>query len=147
MLKLISEVMKNSINKITIAKLENLEEVISFVLSYAAKLSISQRLEFHIQLAVEEIYVNVCKYAYPESQVGDVEIICSPTTSGFCISIKDTGISFNPLDLDDPDTEADMEDRSIGGLGIFLTKTFIKEISYKRVGELNVTTLFIDVEE
>ncbi|MCK5683109.1 ATP-binding protein [bacterium] len=139
--------MKKSIKKIIIAKIDNLEEIISFVMDYSEKFSISQRIQFHIQLAVEEIFVNVCKYAYQETLTGDVEIICTPAPSGFSISIEDNGVSFNPLERDDPDTEADMDDRDIGGLGIFLTKTFIKEMSYKRIGTRNVTTLFIDEEE
>ncbi len=88
-----------------------------------------------LDLAVEEIYINIAHYAYqPES--GTVEICCCitseedaevPTVS---ITFRDKGKPFNPLEKADPDITLSADERNIGGLGIFLTKKFMDEVTY-----------------
>jgi len=94
-----------------------------------------------VQMAVEEALVNVCNYAYPD-KTGDVELKCYCIGEGCLkIELRDWGIPFNPLSVRDPDIKADLADRKIGGLGIFLIKNIMDKVSYRREKNANVLEL------
>ena len=96
-----------------------------------------------IELAAEEALVNIFKYAY-EGTTGDVEIICKiDDADRFILEIIDTGIPFNLHSVRDPDISADISDRSIGGLGVFLMKKLMDAIHYRREGNKNILSLIM----
>ena len=104
-----------------------------------------------IDLAVEEIYINIAHYAYaPET--GMVRIDCGLEPRGECgpllrVVFRDSGKPFDPLAREDPDITLSADERGIGGLGIFLTKRFMDSVSYEyRDGE-NVLTIEKTVQE
>lgn len=95
-----------------------------------------------IDLAVEEIFVNIAHYS------GSVEaVICADYhVSGegngtLTVVFKDNGKKFNPLEKPDPDLTLSAEERSIGGLGIFLTKKFMDSVEYEFAGGMNCLTI------
>lgn len=95
-----------------------------------------------IDLAVEEIFVNIAHYSGSE----EAEINCSNhiTGDGKCtltMIFKDKGKPFNPLAKPDPDLTLSAEERSIGGLGIFLTKKFMDSVEYEFAGGMNCLTI------
>lgn len=100
-------------------------------------------LEFRLRLCIEEAVENVVNYAY-EGGIGwmEAEIINEegqhPTLT---VVLKDAGTPFNPLDKDDPDINASVEDRKVGGLGIFICKQMMDNISYKYEDGCNVLTM------
>ena len=67
--------------------------------------------------------------------------MASGESAGVSIQITDSGIPFNPLEKEDPDVDAPVSERQIGGLGIFLVKKVMDTISYRREGDLNVIYL------
>lgn len=82
-----------------------------------------------IDLAVEEIFVNIAHYAY-SGHGGEASVSCFVADGTISITFEDGGIPFNPLEKKDPDITLSAEERSIGGLGIFLTKKFMDNVNY-----------------
>ena len=98
-----------------------------------------------IELATEEALVNIIEHAYREKP-GDLSIeLRHPTASQFELVLKDQGPPFNPLHQQTGfDPLATLEERKIGGLGIFFMRQYMDKIHYTRIGEMNVLTLIKD---
>ena len=121
---------------------ENLNGVNEFVEESLNKLSCDIKTRMQIMIAVEEVFVNIANYAY-ESGSGDVSVDIAVSESPETIEIKftDEGIAYNPLEKEDPDIHSDVDSRPIGGLGIFMTKQIMDEITYENIDGKNVLTL------
>ena len=85
-----------------------------------------------IDVAVEEIFVNIANYAYG-SETGDAEISVdiSGDPAEACIEFRDSGIAFNPLEKEEPDIALPAEKRKIGGLGIYMVKKSMDGVEYE----------------
>jgi len=133
--------MEKQTSSITLkASLENLETINSFLHKWAKKASLSARGENELLLAVEEVFVNIVKYAYAES-LGKVTIHCRMDEDNLILQIKDEGISFNPLQLPEPHLASCLKERKVGGLGVFLMRRFVDNVKYEKQGKYNVLTL------
>ncbi len=94
-----------------------------------------------INLAIEEAYTNICKYAYPDNP-RDAEIICEFVGEGtLVIELADSGEPFDITAADIPDLTQSVEDRSIGGLGGLLIREMSDETAYRREGNRNILRL------
>ena len=113
------------------ARVENLDKVTDFVRETLAVVECPTKLLMQIDLVVEEIFVNVASYAYPEG-AGDVTIQSEVEKAPAAITLKfiDGGIPYNPLKNDPPDLNLPVEEKKIGGLGIYLVKEMADEIFY-----------------
>lgn len=123
---------------------ENLEAVNDFIHAQLEPLGCPAQLLFQIDLAVEEIYVNIAHYAYSPDK-GTVQIDCSVEKTSdapakLTVSFTDRGKAFNPLAKPDPDITLSVEEREIGGLGIFLTKKYMDSVLYERKDNQNILT-------
>ena len=98
-------------------------------------------LTMALNLAIEEAVVNVMLYAYPEGTVGDVTIRFSATGDELEIVITDSGTPFDPTQCQDADITLSVEERPIGGLGIFLERQLMDAISYRRADGHNILTM------
>lgn len=125
------------------SKAEDLYEVLDFVDSCLSRSSPSKEAVHQLQLIVEEIFVNIAKYAYNPPGSGDVEITCSVEKDKMKVTLTfvDTGAEFDPLEKADPDIKLPLDDRNIGGLGIFLVKNNVDGISYRREDGKNILTI------
>ncbi|MCR4823534.1 MAG: ATP-binding protein [Treponema sp.] len=93
-----------------------------------------------IDLAVEEIFVNIAHYAYsPEKGFAWIQGDFSDNT--LTVIFKDQGKAFNPLAKKDPDITLSAEERNIGGLGIFLTKKFMDSVDYEYRDGYNILSI------
>ena len=111
---------------------ENLPEVMDFVAKNLEDVNCPPKAAMQIDLAVEEIFINIASYAYrPETgkAVVRVEVDDDPIT--VVITFIDNGVPYDPLAKADPDTTLSADERDIGGLGIFMTKKAMDEISYE----------------
>ncbi len=88
-----------------------------------------EALRFRIRLSVEEIAENIVTYAYNNGN-GFIEITTSLENDILTISFKDAGVPFNPLDKQDPDVTLGIDERPVGGLGIFICKKMMDSVSY-----------------
>lgn len=94
-----------------------------------------------LEIILEELLVNVISYAYDEAGTGTIVISATVSGSSVTLEFRDRGREFNPLERETPDLDADIEDRPIGGLGIFLVKEMASSVTYERVGDENVLTV------
>jgi serine/threonine-protein kinase RsbW len=126
------------------ARLDNLYPLLGFVTSCAKRSGAGQERIREIELVMEELLVNIFNYAYPD-RPGNVAIVCRPDDTGkLLIDIADDGIPFNILTRGEPDLDSGIEERSVGGLGIFFVRQLVQEIRYRREGGRNILTLTID---
>ena len=129
--------------KITVeARLENLDKVNDFVQNSILNHDCSKKAIMQLGVIVEEIFVNIVSYAYPEN-VGYAEIQTELQDNPLAINLTfiDSGIQYNPLENNDPDLGLSVEERDIGGLGIYLVKNMVEEISYKYENGKNILSL------
>lgn len=123
---------ENSKSALTVeATTENLYEVLGFIDERLEAADCSPATQMRIDLAVEEIFVNVANYAYAP-QTGDVTVtfaVEEPMTA--VITFEDSGVPYDPLKKEDPDVTLDARERQIGGLGIFMVKKNVDDLSYE----------------
>ena len=114
------------------ATIENLDDVMTFVTSILEEMSCPAKEQMTIEIAVEEMFVNVAHYAYTP-KTGMVRIKCLPLDNNKAveISFEDEGIPFDPLAKGDPDTTLSAEERPIGGLGIYMVKKSMDNVYYE----------------
>ncbi|MBR3827335.1 MAG: ATP-binding protein [Alistipes sp.] len=90
-----------------------------------------------LQLALEEVVVNVMHYAYASGTTGDIWVSVEHKSDRVVFIVEDEGIAFNPTKAPDVDTSLSAEERSIGGLGIFIVRQTMDIVRYSRRGERN----------
>jgi len=123
------------------AKIEHLERLIDFVAGHAEMAGFTVNRINEIELAAEEVLVNIFQYAYSGTD-GEVGIECRIEDDvRLVLVISDNGTPFNILEIPDPDVTADISDREIGGLGVFFVKEMVDEARYRRKGNSNILTL------
>ena len=123
------------------AIIDNLDTMIDFIIDTTAELSLENRVISKLRLMSEEALVNIINYGYPD-KTGDILIRCEMTEKRkLFVQIIDWGIEFNPLDKDDPDITLPMEERGIGGLGIFMVKTIMDTVEYNYSEGKNILTM------
>lgn len=119
---------------------QKLPQVLDFIKS-CLPANLSLECLNKIDLVAEEIFVNISHYAY-DGGAGDAQIECELYEPGkFRLSFIDWGKEFNPLEQEEPDLTLSIEERRLGGFGIFLTKKFMDSVSYKRQDGKNILTL------
>lgn len=129
------------------ADLKSLTDIQAFIEKWGKKQGVSPEKTTQISLLLEEVVVNIVSYAF-EDQKGrfiDLDIESGPDEIRLCIS--DSGIPFNPLEKDDPDLEADLMDRPVGGLGIYLIRQYTRHVDYERRDNKNYLTMVIGKED
>jgi len=102
-----------------------------------------KRKRFEINLILEEIFTNIISYAYEDKNDHPVLFIILCVENNVTIRIEDNGTPFNLLEAEPANLKADLENRSIGGLGIHLIRKFMDEIKYQRQENKNIITIRI----
>ena len=127
-------------NSITLpAAVENIGKITAFVEGKLEERDCPLKKTMEISMAVDEVMANVAMYAYAPG-TGDVTVRfgfeeASRTAS---VTFIDGGVAFDPLAKEDPDVTLPAEQRKIGGLGIFLVKKTMDEVTYKRENDRNI---------
>ena len=121
---------------------ENLQKVLAFVDEELHAVGCSEKTQMQIDVAVEELFVNIAHYAYTP-EVGSASIWVKTEPEPKCISVTfiDRGIPYNPLDKPDPDVTLSAEERKIGGLGIYMVKKSMDKVLYEHRDGQNVLTI------
>ncbi len=123
----------------TVALVDNLDQVLAFVDAELEGMECSMKTQMQIDVAVEEIFVNIASYAYVPG-TGDA-VIC---VEGFQdpkrveITFIDEGVEYDPLKKEDPDVTLAAEERQIGGLGIYMVKKSMDSMEYERRDGKNI---------
>lgn len=121
------------------AKTESLNDVLQFVEETLEGFECPMKLQTAICVAMEEVFVNVAQYAYPETE-GELTlgIGFDEATRTVTFRASDKGVPFDPLEKPDPDITLSAEEREIGGLGIFIAKKTMDSIRYSYENGENV---------
>lgn len=125
------------------AEKDNFGILMNFVDDFAKKMGFISSSLYRINLAAEEVIINVINHAYPQGK-GHITLVCEEVTvpqRGIKLQISDNGTPFDPLAKVDPDINQAIEDRPIGGLGIHLVKKTANEIFYRRENDTNILTI------
>ena len=130
-------------NELTIdAKVENLDSVLAFVDENLEKLDCSPKTQMQIDVAVEEIFVNIAHYAYgDETGKATVRFEKASDPTAALITFIDSGTPYDPLQKADPDVTLSAEERQIGGLGIYMVKKSMDGMKYEYVNGKNVLSI------
>ena len=96
---------------------------------------------YAVNLSVDELLTNTISYGYEDSEAHRIDLKIRRDGDVLTIEITDDGIEFAPDSAKDPDTAASIEDRPIGGLGIFLTRQMMDSFDYRRDEGRNIVTL------
>ena len=124
------------------AKFEFLDEIREFVGEIARAGGFGDKDVYNIQLASDEAASNIIEHAYEGVSDGLLEISCGMRGDAITIILVDHGESFDPSVIPLPDLKADLSERKIGGLGIFLMRKLMDEVRYEtKPNKSNVLTM------
>ncbi|MBQ9329153.1 MAG: ATP-binding protein [Solobacterium sp.] len=124
------------------ASVEHLQEVLSFLEETLIAASCPKKQRIQIVIAAEEVFVNIASYAYPPGTgTATIRVELTDDASEVTIKFCDRGICFDPLRRPDPDITLSAEEREIGGLGIFMTRKFMDEVTYDYQDGQNILTI------
>jgi len=123
------------------AKFEYLDEIRDFVGGIARSGKFSDKDVYNIQLAADEAASNIIEHAYEGVSDGVLEISCGLKNGVLTIILVDHGESFDPSDVPMPNLKADLSERKIGGLGLYLMRKLMDEVSYNVDSKNNRNTL------
>lgn len=124
------------------ARMEYLDSLIGDMDRFLAEKGCGPDEAAKLEIALEEIFTNVSSYAYDRDE-GEFSLACSIErgTGNLMLRFKDRGKPFNPVERGDPDLSLPFEERPVGGLGIYMVKKFVDEVSYEYMDGFNILTL------
>ena len=128
------------------AQTENLNQVLDFMNGLLEEKKCSMYVQFELDIAVEELFVNIAHYAYTP-QEGSATIQISFEENQVVIVLIDQGRPYNPWAKEDPDITLSLEERQIGGLGIYMVKNSMDEVDYRYEDGKNIVTIKKDISD
>ena len=124
------------------AKIENIEVVTDFVNEQLEALDCPMKAQMQIDIAIDELFGNIAYYAYnPKIGQATVRVDVIEDPLAVTITFIDNGVPYDPLAKEDPDTTLSIEDREIGGLGIYMVKKSMDDVTYEYKNGQNILTI------
>lgn len=128
------------------ARLEYVHECLILLIEYARSHGFASHDMHNVRIIAEEVLANIISHAY-ENDPGDIDILCRPRSEypggdSLLIEFKDSGIPFK-FKAPEPDLSADVAERPIGGLGMYLIKSLAEDVRYRRERGQNILTVTI----
>lgn len=112
------------------ARFSSLSKVRKFVVQAAEECGMEQESIDAIELAVDEAFSNIIEHAYGGESQEQIECSCEDASNRLIIVLKDCGIPFDPTSIPEPDLDASLEDRRVGGLGMYFMSQLMDEVHY-----------------
>ena len=124
------------------ADTQKLPEVLDQLDTHLMSAGCPEDARMQLAVAVEEIFVNIAHYAYaPETGMAWIRVETGGDPHGVTITFIDKGMHYDPLAKEDPDVTLSAEERKIGGLGVFLVKNTMDDVTYSYVDEHNILSI------
>ena len=124
------------------ATVENIETVTDFVNEQLEALDCPMKAQMQIDIAIDELFGNIAHYAYnPEIGKATVRVEVIEDPLAVTITFIDNGVPYDPLAKADPDTTLSAEEREIGGLGIYMVKKSMDDITYEYKDGQNILAI------
>lgn len=118
-------------NTIFPAKFEYLDEIREFVAQVAREGGFTDKDIYFLQLAADEAASNIIEHAYEGISDATLDITCDMQGDTIVVTMRDTGKPFDPSKVKQPNLKADLSDRQIGGLGVYLMRKLMDKVSYQ----------------
>ena len=122
-------------------ELEEIAVAAAEIESFCEARGLAPAVAYAVNLSVDELLTNTISYGYDDDARHLIEVAVRMEGDALVVEIADDGAPFDPSDAPEPDTEASLEDRPIGGLGVFLVRRMMDEVAYRRDAGRNVVTL------
>lgn len=113
------------------ARFEFLDEIRDLVAQVARENSFTEKAIYSLQLAADEAASNIIEHAYEGISNATLDITCDMQDDTMVITMRDTGKPFDPSKVKQPNIKADLSDRQIGGLGVYLMRKLMDEVRYE----------------
>lgn len=127
----------NDLNEITV--------LANFIEELCGEFSLPTETVMNINLALEEAVANIIMYAYPPQEQHIIRLRVTSTDKQLIFLLTDKGASFDPTQVEDVNIDLPLEERPIGGLGIFLIRSIMNEVSYQRLDNENQLIMKKDI--
>ena len=122
-------------------QVEELDRVARFIEEIGEELGLDMELQMNLNLVLEEMVSNIIYYAYPQDVDAEIELTAESDGKEITFFLSDQGREFDPTLKDDLDTDVNPADREIGGMGIFIVKNIMNEVTYQRLEGRNLVTM------
>ena len=126
-------IIKNQVNE--------LEHVASFIEDIGDELGLDMELQMNLNLVLEEMVSNVIFYAYPEGEDASIELTAEYDGKELTFVLSDQGVEFDPTLREHQDMDANPAERDLGGMGIFIVKNIMNQVTYQRLEGKNLLTM------
>ncbi len=126
--------------------LDEFSRLVEGVAQFLAENEVSPKVDFTANLVIEEAVLNVIHYAYPTQGDDDIGFTMEIDGRELTITLSDAGRPYDPLARPEPDVNAPLEDRQVGGLGVHLIKKTCKRVNYVYEKNQNKLTMVIDLD-
>lgn len=124
------------------ATVENIEAVTAFVNQQLEELACPMKAQMQINIAIDELFSNIAHYSYnPEIGQATVRVEVMENPLAVSITFIDNGVPYDPLSKGDPDLTLSAEERQIGGLGTYMVKKSMDEITYEYKDGQNILSI------
>lgn len=122
-------------------ELEEIAVAAAEIESFCEARGLPPSVAYAVNLSVDELLTNTISYGYDDDARHLIAVAVRMEEDALVVEISDDGAPFDPSDAPEPDTEASLEDRPIGGLGVFLVRQMMDDVAYRREAGRNVVTL------
>ena len=112
------------------SRLTNLARIAEYVAERAARAGLSEEETFAVQMAVDEACTNSIEHGYQGAENGEVRVCCYTEDDDFVVRITDFGRAFDPSSVPEPDLSGPLEERQIGGLGLFFMRKLMDSVEF-----------------
>ena len=122
-------------------RMEELERVNQFVEEIVDELGLDMEMQLNLNLVIEEMVVNVISYAYPEGKTAEIGLLAESDGKELTFVLSDKGVAFDPTKKESADMDVNPAERDLGGMGIYIVKNIMNEVSYQRLEGKNLLTM------
>ena len=126
-------------------RMDELVRVNQCVEEIGEELGLDMELLMNLNLVIEEMVVNVISYAYPEGTEADIELKAENKGKELTFVLSDCGREFDPTLSENPDIDVNPAERDLGGMGIYIVKNIMNEVTYQRLEGKNLLTMKKDI--
>ena len=122
-------------------QMTELEKVNQFIGEISEELGLSMEMTMDLNLVIEELVVNVVSYAYPQGTDGEIELMVTSDDKELTLVLSDQGREFDPTMKEGADMNVNPAMRDLGGMGIFIVKNIMNQVTYQRLEGKNLVTM------
>jgi serine/threonine-protein kinase RsbW len=122
-------------------QIDELQRVNAFIEELGEELGLDMEMQMNLNLVMEEMASNVIFYAYPEGTEANIELTAECDGKEITFVLSDSGREFDPTLKPDTDMDVNPAERELGGMGIFIVKNIMNQVSYQRLQGKNLLTM------